>query len=247
MAQKKIQPIQIELDADDILPTQTSNAGKYLKSDGTNATWQTSGDVVGPASATDNAIVRFDGTTGKLVQGSGVTISDTSDNITTSGSYIGYDIAVNDVYTNTVEEKTASAGVTIDGVLLKDGGLNGIPIITTTDAQTITNKRITPRNTQITSASTITPTSDATDQYDVTALATAATIAAPSGTPTNGQKLLMRIKDNGTARSLTWNAIYRGIGVTLPIATVASKTIYVGMVYNAQDSKWDVIAVAAEA
>jgi hypothetical protein len=35
-----------------------------------------SGDVVGPASATDNAIVRFDGTTGKLVQNSGVTIDD---------------------------------------------------------------------------------------------------------------------------------------------------------------------------
>ena len=29
-----------------------------------------SGDVVGPASATDNAVVRFDGTTGKLVQNS---------------------------------------------------------------------------------------------------------------------------------------------------------------------------------
>ena len=35
-----------------------------------------SGDVVGPASATDNAIVRYDGTTGKLVQNSGVTITD---------------------------------------------------------------------------------------------------------------------------------------------------------------------------
>lgn len=35
-----------------------------------------SGDVVGPASSTDNAIVRFDGTTGKLIQNSTVTISD---------------------------------------------------------------------------------------------------------------------------------------------------------------------------
>ena len=38
----------------------------------TAATWQTpsaaSGDVVGPASSTDNALVRFDGTTGKLIQ-----------------------------------------------------------------------------------------------------------------------------------------------------------------------------------
>lgn len=37
-----------------------------------------SGDVVGPASATDNAVVRFDTTTGKLVQNSAVTIADTT-------------------------------------------------------------------------------------------------------------------------------------------------------------------------
>jgi len=43
-----------------------------------------SGDVVGPASATDNAIVRFDLTTGKLVQNSGVTIDD-SNNLTLPG------------------------------------------------------------------------------------------------------------------------------------------------------------------
>lgn len=36
----------------------------------------TTGDVAGPASATDNAIARFDSTTGKLLQNSGVTISD---------------------------------------------------------------------------------------------------------------------------------------------------------------------------
>lgn len=36
-----------------------------------------SGDVVGPASATDNAIARYDSTTGKLIQDSIVTISDT--------------------------------------------------------------------------------------------------------------------------------------------------------------------------
>ncbi len=40
-----------------------------------------SGDVVGPASSTDNAVVRFDGTTGKLIQDSAVTIADTSGDI----------------------------------------------------------------------------------------------------------------------------------------------------------------------
>lgn len=39
------------------------------------------GDVVGPASATDNAVARFDGTTGKFVQNSAVTIDDTTGRI----------------------------------------------------------------------------------------------------------------------------------------------------------------------
>ncbi|MBR1190071.1 hypothetical protein [Bradyrhizobium sp. AUGA SZCCT0160] len=36
------------------------------------------GDVTGPASATDNALVRFDGTTGKVIQNSGITIDDSN-------------------------------------------------------------------------------------------------------------------------------------------------------------------------
>jgi len=46
------------------------------------------GDVAGPASATDNAVVRFDGTSGKLVQNSAVTIADTTGDIETSGNII---------------------------------------------------------------------------------------------------------------------------------------------------------------
>lgn len=45
-----------------------------------------SGDVVGPASATDNAIVRFDSTTGKLVQDSVITVADTTGNISSPGN-----------------------------------------------------------------------------------------------------------------------------------------------------------------
>lgn len=39
----------------------------------------TAGDVVGPASATDDAIARFDGTTGELLQNSLVTVNDTGE------------------------------------------------------------------------------------------------------------------------------------------------------------------------
>lgn len=63
-------------------------ASKYLKADGTWATIAGggTGDVVGPSSATDNAVARFDATTGKLIQNSAVTIADTSGDIT-GGKY----------------------------------------------------------------------------------------------------------------------------------------------------------------
>ena len=102
----------------------------------------------------------------------------------------------------------------------------------------------------VASASTITPTSDTTNQYTVTALAVAATIAIPTGTPDDGQKLTIRIKDNGTARALTWTTSaggYRIVGTTLPTTTVVSKVLYVGCIYNSQDAFWDVIAVAQQA
>jgi hypothetical protein len=54
-------------------------AGQVLVSGGASApTWAayTGGDVVGPSSATDNAIARFNTTTGKLIQNSGITIDD---------------------------------------------------------------------------------------------------------------------------------------------------------------------------
>jgi hypothetical protein len=62
------------------LPTDDGTAGQALITDGSGVlSWSTaaSGDVYGPASATDNAIARFDLTTGKIIQNSVVTIDDT--------------------------------------------------------------------------------------------------------------------------------------------------------------------------
>jgi hypothetical protein len=97
------------------------------------------------------------------------------------------------------------------------------------------------------SSGTVTPASDASNQYNYTAITGAYTIAAPSGTPVDGQVLILRFKDSGTVATFTWNAIYRIVGTTLPTTTVANKTTYVGCKYNATDTKWDVIAVAQEA
>lgn len=61
------------------LPVDDGTNGQALITDGFgNLSWSTaaSGDVYGPSSATDNAVARFDGTTGKIIQNSAVTIGD---------------------------------------------------------------------------------------------------------------------------------------------------------------------------
>jgi|TARA_R100000084_G_C4640291_1_gene143440 hypothetical protein len=97
------------------------------------------------------------------------------------------------------------------------------------------------------STATLTIDADNTDIETLTAQNGSCTIAAPTGTPVNGQKLIIRIKDDGSAAPLSWNAIFRAIGVTLPSTTTSSKIIYVGCIYNGVDSKWDAIAVKEEA
>lgn len=63
-----------------LAPASGGGTTNFLRADGT---WAApagggggSGDVVGPASATDNALVRFDATTGKLIQNGGITLDD---------------------------------------------------------------------------------------------------------------------------------------------------------------------------
>lgn len=60
------------------------------------------GNVSGPASSTDNAIPRFDGTGGKTLQGSGVTIDD-SDVLTANGVHIPLHDAGNSGTTLTID------------------------------------------------------------------------------------------------------------------------------------------------
>lgn len=166
-------------------------------------------------------------------------------------------IAIADISsTQTLTNKTLTTP-TITGAIMSsvtNTGTVTFPTATTTligatETVTVTNKRVTPRIGTVASASTITPTSDASDQYNVTALAVPATFAAPSGTPTDGQKLVIRIVDDGTARALTWTTSaggYRVVGTTLPTTTVASKTTYIGCIWNAVAGLWDVVAVTTQ-
>lgn len=150
-----------------------------------NTQWVTpagGGDVVGPASAVDDRIATFDGTTGKLIQDGGKTIADLR----------------------------------------------------------------APAVQSVTSSGTVTPTfSD--DLVTITAQAANLTLANPTGTAINGLGMVIRIKDNGTARTITYGSEYRAIGITLPTTTVISKTTYIAMIYNQTDSTWDCLATGTQA
>ena len=161
--------------------------------------------------------------------------------------------------TTVVPKTTTIVDIGSSALKFKDvylsGTINGTDstnLATKTGSETFTNKRITPRvNITTTTASPWAWNSDSYDQQGFTALANALTISADAGTPTDGQKTVLRIKDNGTTRNLTWTTgsskAFRAVGVTLPTTTVVNKTVYIGCIYNIADSRWDVVAVSQEA
>ncbi len=104
----------------------------------------------------------------------------------------------------------------------------------------------TPAIQSVTSSATVTPTFS-NDQVNITAQAAGLTLANPTGTAVDAWGMTIRIKDNGTARAITFGSQYRALGVTLPTTTVISKTLYLGIIFNNADTKWDVVAVAQEA
>ena len=122
---------------------------------------------------------------------------------------------------------------------------NGVPVVTTTGTQTLTNKRVTSRIGTTTSTATPSINTDTTDQYNITALAAAITSVTVTGTPTDGQRLLVRIKGDATARAIAWGASFVASGVApLLTTTVASKTHLCSFLYDSVAAKW--VAVATD-
>jgi hypothetical protein len=87
--------------------TGISASGTYPNFTITNTSPSLGGDVVGPASSTDNAIARFDTTTGKLLQNSVVTVGDT-------GAVAGVTtLAASTSVTTPIVQATSSAGLAL--------------------------------------------------------------------------------------------------------------------------------------
>ena len=98
----------------------------------------------------------------------------------------------------------------------------------------------------VTSSATVTPVVT-NDKVVISAQATGLTITNPSGSASEGQGFVIALKDNGTARRITFGSSYRAMGATLPASTTISKWMYIPVMYNATDSKWDVFPVSQQA
>lgn len=119
--------------------------------------------------------------------------------------------------------------------------------VTLATAQTFTNKRVQPRVYNVASIATLTPEIDTYDIFELTAQAAALTIANyTTSTPAPGEKIMIRITDNGTARAISFGSKYRALGVALPTTTTIYKTMYLGFIWNATITKWDLIALMQE-
>lgn len=158
--------------------------------------------------------------------------------------------------TNNAQLQLISGGQTNPYYMYMDGTRNLIFKDNTTEKLQLTaNGQISynplsPKVTAVTNingSSTQTPTLNTSDTYVYVGTSTTAytlTIANPTGTPTQGQKMIIRLKDNGTqVMSLSFGTQFRAsTDLTLPTSTTAGKTLYLGFIYNSTDTKWDLLA-----
>lgn len=248
-------------------------AGKFLKADGT---WSVPPGTGGGAGTTTNALTINNSGSGVASGGtfngaSAITISYNSIGATRAGAITAGDLTISTARlagrttaaTGAIEEISVGANLSLSAGVLNTGAtvallasptFTGTPAAPTAAVGTNTTQIATTAFVQgekasslqtVASASTVTPTF-LNDQVNVTALAAPCQFLNPTGTPTE-KGIAIRIKDNGTARALTYDTQYRAVGVTLPTTTVISKTLYLGMIYNSADTKWDVVSVAQEA
>ncbi len=259
-------------------PSPISN-GQLLIGDGPQSRWESATLTAGSGITITNGAgsITIDATGGGTgtvtsVSGTGtvngITLTGTvtsSGSLTLGGTLSG--VSLTTQVSGTLPVGNGGTGATtLTGVVIGNGAsafttvtAPSGAIVGTTDTQTLTNKRITPRVSSTASISSpLAWNSDNFDQYAATAQSTAFTISADAGTPTDGQKAVFRILDNGTPRVITFTGgaskAFRPVGVTLTVSgsdftytTTANKTVYFGCVYNSAASRWDIVALSLEA
>ncbi len=146
--------------------------------------------------------------------------------------------------TGTVTDLTSTTKVGITGTTAQfNTALTDGDFATLAGTETLTNKRVSKRVQTITSTATLTPSWDTDDNIFITAQASNITIANPTGTPVNGQTIMIRIKFNAVY-TITYGTNYRAFVAALPTAGVAGKTLFLGLIANTTDSKVDTTSMS---
>ena len=98
-----------------------------------------------------------------------------------------------------------------------------------------------PRIFTVASTATLTPDISTYDSFEITAQAQALLIANPTGAIGNFEGFIIRVKDNGTSRALSYGNKFRAFGSALPTATTIGKTLYFICIYNSTDDVFDTV------
>jgi hypothetical protein len=127
-------------------------------------------------------------------------------------------------------------GASSSDILLGDGTTTSLTsLVTLTGTQTLTNKRINKRLLKFTSSASINIPTDTCDIYsqDETSLQAVNTSSITfTGTPVDGQMVMLRIKDNGTSRNIIgWSNVYT-TSVSLIITTIPNEWVIYVFQYN---------------
>ena len=132
-------------------------------------------------------------------------------------------------------------------------GSTGAVLVVTPDifgaatTNTLSNKRITRRVVAVSPTTTPTINTDVTDVAYITSLATGITSFTTnlSGTPVNGDTLIVDLTDNGTSQTIAWGSSFESSGnIALPTSTATGTKLTTGLRWNVATSKWTCIGVA---
>jgi hypothetical protein len=203
------------------------------------------GDVVGPASSVNNKVALFDGTSGKLLKDSGLSLSGT----------------------NTGDETTTTVGALINGATAKTTPVDADYVGLMDSAASNVLKKLSWANLKATlktyfdtlyattAASVTTVTYSGTTTIDLSTIPNGGiaritltgniTIQLSNGT--DGKKFVLELIQDGTgSRTVSLSGTYFRFGTDITsftATTTASKMDRVGCVYNSTATKADVIAV----
>jgi hypothetical protein len=125
--------------------------------------------------------------------------------------------------------------------------VEGVVVPTISSTNTLTNKWVQPRVVSPSVAGTYTIDWTNCDQYVIGTQNAAITNLTATGTAVDGQKLMIRVKGDATPRTIAWDsAKFVSSGVaTLLATTAASKTHFIGLIYDGVLGKMVCVAVDA--